>query len=208
MAQSREIDEARVTLFLQDGGTRMGPLATLGADGLRTLLDEGSTSFGVPRAFALTVSNSWFDGRRSCDRALVPHETLPPAMEIDSVAILRHVAALAPRSRWWDLLVYQHWRPMEADGSRLYQALMPDQAREVAAILGPLPVRRLLVVGTGFYEGSIRAFAETLAQGRRTLETLGLFWYFSGDDITDQAFDRRSGSRKAVETRPSPCPLT
>src|SRR5690606_18110343 len=79
---------------------------------------------------------------------------------------------------------YQHWGEPDADGARAYRALTADDAARVAEILRGGPVRRLILLATGFAEGSIRALAEGF--GTHRLELLGFFFAFGGDDLTDK----------------------
>lgn len=175
---------AGVQVVVSDGTCYTSQLTRFSTDALDALFHHDHTPHGRATSVALHVGTPWFNPNRACDREVLGVDMPPRVLEIDSLALLEHIAEMVPRSLWWDTLVYQHWPPTE-NGSRAFQVLMPSVAPQVAEAMHPLPIRQLYIVATGFYSGAIQAFAERLAEGARTLETLGLFWYFCGDDITD-----------------------
>jgi len=80
-------------------------------------------------------------------------------------------------------VIYQHFNPPTAAGLRPVGSMRVDAAEPVAAALRGGPTRSLILVTGGFMRGAITAFGQAL-EGHE-LDLLGLFWYYSGDDITD-----------------------
>jgi hypothetical protein len=138
-------------------------------------------------------SSQWFNPASPSDRSLTLQTALPPMVETDSLEILQTLQNQqhAPRNGF---VVYQHWWEPSASGGRPVGALKPDQVAPIAAALRGGPTRHFILVTGGFVERSIQRLGLEL-QGH-DLDTLGLFWYFSGDDISDVP----SAAQEIVET--------
>ncbi|MBW4691252.1 MAG: hypothetical protein KME27_05740 [Lyngbya sp. HA4199-MV5] len=144
----------------------------------------------------------WFDPRSPHDLKVTTYLEPQHPIEVDTIENLRlsQSALYAPRNQF---IVYQQWgeRPTERDRAlgvlsnpvtgRIYYALTETAAVAIAEIIRGGPTRNLMLLCTTFMPSAIRAFVDTLTQNETPndapqLEFLGLFWYFSGDDITDE----------------------
>lgn len=105
-------------------------------------------------------------------------------LEVDSLEGLRRSgdASLAPYHRF---VAYQHLGPANSLGVRSYLALSPEDVVDLAAALQEGPAESLLLLSAGFHPGSIRALADRL--DGLVYHTLGFFWCFSGDNLTDDS---------------------
>lgn len=106
----------------------------------------------------------------------------PRVLEVDDLEILSESREVtyAPFHRF---VIYQHWGQPDAQGTRAYQAVTKGVAGQIAEALKNGPTRSVLILASGFAAGSVRALADGLAG--QDFETLGFFWMFGGDDITD-----------------------
>lgn len=124
----------------------------------------------------------WFDPASAHDRKLLPCGAGGEVIVVDSLAAARGIAVESigkPRLT----LNYQQWGPEESDGSRAYFWLDRATAVELGKRLATAPIASLVLVVTMFEPGALCALVDEL----ESLEGLGLFWYFSGDDVTDDA---------------------
>lgn len=89
-----------------------------------------------------------------------------------------------------EFIIYQQWGPTRADGGRSYLWLDIPTAERLAEGISKGFTKNLILVCTMFEPGSIQRFADVLvgsnSSASPSLDLLGLFWYFSGDDITDE----------------------
>lgn len=135
---------------------------------------DGTITFGA------VGSAQWFNPASASDRQLTTYDTLPPMVETDSLEALGQLRD--PKDQF---VVYQHWWPASPDGSRPLGAMKVDHVAPLVKAIKGGPIRQFMLVTGGFVGGAIRALGQQL-QGH-DLEYLGLFWYYSGDDITDDA---------------------
>lgn len=139
--------------------------------------DNGAVAFGA------TGSAPWFNPRSESDRAVLMR-TPTHLLETDDPRVLAEIggAKYAPHH---EFVLYQPWREPGAGGNlRPLGALTQSMTPAIGAALAGGPVKHLFLITGGIFPGALTALRESL-QGHR-LETLGLFWYFSGDDITDE----------------------
>lgn len=140
-------------------------------------LQMGPIDKGDVVVFGAVGSAQWFNPASPADRRLTTYDPLPPLVETDSLSRLQELKH--------EFIIYQHWWPETEEGYRPVGAMRADHAGPLAAALKGGPTRRLMLITGGFVPGAIRALGEQL-EGH-DLEYLGLFFYYSGDDITDDA---------------------
>ena len=140
----------------------------------RTLIREGH------------LQRPFFDFRSAADQRLTTYEGMLP-LEVDTPEGLARTQD-HPFATGADFVVYQNWGPIIRDPQgrpgRTFLWLAEERARELAEHLRGGPTTKLWLVVTMFGPGALRAFADALGPGQ--LEMLGLLWYFSGDDFTDE----------------------
>ena len=89
-----------------------------------------------------------------------------------------------------EFIIYQQWGPTREDGGRPYFWLDIPTAERLAKGVSKGFTKNLILVCTMFEPGSIQRFTDALVGSNSLapppLDLLGLFWYFSGDDITDE----------------------
>lgn len=135
----------------------------------------------------------WFNPSSDDDIALTTYSLAQPQMimEYDELEVLcGYVDELsklggpgtgAPQGRF---LVFQHWGPW-ANGSRPFMALMEPRAKLLGEAIHKSNFSKVMLIVTTFMKGSLRTLADSID---KKLEYLGLLWYFSGDDITDETY--------------------
>jgi len=127
-------------------------------------------------------SAAWFDPRSQDDLRILLRQ--PRALlETDDPQVLARIgeAQYHPHHHF---VLYQPWRePLEDGRKRLLGAMVPSMAGPVGECLRQSPVRHLFLITGGIFKGALGALKEGL--GGHRLETLGLVWHFTGDDITD-----------------------
>ncbi|XGV96017.1 MAG: hypothetical protein ACAF41_25180 [Leptolyngbya sp. BL-A-14] len=138
----------------------------------------------------IVARQPWFDPRSPHDLKVTTYLEPQDPIEVDTIEHLRLSQSdiYSPRNQF---IVYQQWGERLPDGGRPFLALTVPAATAVAEIIRGGPTRNLILICTTFMPGAIRAFADTLTQNEAPhnapqLEFLGIFWYFSGDDITDE----------------------
>lgn len=139
-------------------------------------MDNGAVSFGA------TGSAPWFNPRSESDRNVLM-STPGHVLETDCPKVLADIssAKYAPHNSF---VLYQPWRePTNSSSLRMLGALTQSMAPAIGKALVGGPVRHLFLVTGGIVPGALTALRDAL-QGHR-LETIGLFWYYSGDDMTD-----------------------
>lgn len=126
-------------------------------------------------------SAPWFNPRSEADRRVLM-EDHPAVLETDDPAVLTALGQepCAPHSH---ALLYQPWREPDERGVRLLGALTGEMARATGEALKGSPVEHLYLVTGGILPGALTELRNAL--GGHRLKTLGVFWYFSGDDMTD-----------------------
>lgn len=137
---------------------------------------DGAIGFGA------RGSAPWFNPNSENDRRLLM-STPAALLETDSPQVLKDIAKpkYAPHNQF---VLYQPWREPSSPGNvRLLGALTESMAPEIGAALVGGPVKHFFLITGGVFPGALTALKNAL-QGHR-LETLGLFWYYSGDDMTD-----------------------
>ncbi len=132
-------------------------------------------------------SSQWFHPRSPSDLALTLYPELPALAETDSLELL-------PTLKSAPFIIYQHWWESGPSGARPVGALKADQVEPIAVALRGGQTRNLMLVTAGFVEKAIQRLGLEL-QGH-DLDYLGLFWCFSGDDISDVP----SAAAEIVET--------
>lgn len=127
-------------------------------------------------------SAAWFDPHSQNDLKLLLGR--PDALlETDDPQILANLgeARYHPHHQF---VLYQPWRePVENTTKRLVGAMVPSMAGPVGESVSRSPIRNLFLITGGIFKGALGALKEGL--GGHQLETLGLVWHFTGDDITD-----------------------
>ncbi len=149
-------------------------------------------AFHVPAGdFRLFCSKPWFNKKSVHDLKVVACDEKQTVVEVDTLEYLELTQHEPAFEKLNNFIIFQHWGPdrYADDGTpcRLYQTLTKPAAKAVAKILKGGPTKRFIFLCAGFTSGSIRLFADTLGPGQ--LDMLGLFWYFCGDDITDDLQD-------------------
>jgi hypothetical protein len=134
------------------------------------------------------IQRPFYDPNSAPDRRLTTYgDEAPLPLEVDTPAGLARTQEL-PFSGGADFVVYQNWgqtiRGPAGQLGRSYQWLTEERAQELARMLRGGSTTKLWLVVTMFGPGSLRAFADALGPGQ--IEMLGLLWYFSGDDFTDE----------------------
>jgi hypothetical protein len=138
--------------------------------------DSGAIAYGA------TGSGPWFNPRSESDRNVLM-TTPTHLLETDSPEVLAEIGhgRYAPHH---EFVLYQPW--LEPHGNsqvRLLSALTEAMAPSIGEALAGSPVKHFFLITGGVVPGALNALKDSL-QGHR-LETLGLFWYYSGDDMTD-----------------------
>ena len=140
-------------------------------------LQNGAVAFGA------TGSGNWFSAASPTDRQVLMWQ--PPALlETDSLKVLQTIsqARYAPHNR---CVLYQPWRaPSEPPEVRWLGAMTPEMARPIGQAVHGSPIEHFYLITGGIAVGALNALSDALAGHQ--LQSLGLFWYFSGDDLTDE----------------------
>lgn len=138
----------------------------------------------------ICARSPWFDPRSPHDLKVTTYSEPQDPVEVDTIENLRLSQSnlYSPRNQF---VVYQQWAERLPEGGRHYLALTVPAAAAVAEIIRGGATRNLILLCTTFMPGAIRCFVDALTQNEAPdsapqLEFLGLFWYFSGDDITDE----------------------
>lgn len=127
-------------------------------------------------------SVAWFDPHSKADvKLLMGH---PKALlETDDPRVLAKIGSpqYHPHNQF---VIYQPWRePVEDRTVRLVGAMVASMSGPAGESLAKSPVKHFFLVTGGVFRGALGAFKEGLAG--HPLETLGIVWHFTGDDITD-----------------------
>lgn len=144
-------------------------------------LKIGPVSIGDAVLYGAAGSAAWYNPDSASDRRLL-FEWEQAVLETDCPKVLRasRQSDFAPHHQF---LIYQAWRPEVQPGVRPVGAMNPALGKEIGEALAGGPTQHLVLVTGGFMSGSLAALGESLAGHK--LQTLGLCWHFSGDDITD-----------------------
>ncbi|MFC1745336.1 hypothetical protein ACFL35_15185 [Candidatus Riflebacteria bacterium] len=136
--------------------------------------------------FASPLCHSpWFNPDNPNDLRVTNFSENCSPIEVDSIAALQYVMTdfFAPNNGF---VIYQQWGEEQEDGSRLFFWLDCKTVKLIADIIKGGPTKKLVLLCTTFEPGAIKLLAELLGDDTSSqLEYLGMFWYFSGDDITD-----------------------
>lgn len=135
------------------------------------------------------IQRPFFDPSSAADKRLATYgDRCPIPLEVDTPEGFARTQQ-PPFAAGADFVVYQNWGPTTrgSDGrlGRPFMWLAEERARDLGAALRDGPTTKLWLVVTMFGPGALRAFADAVGPGQ--LEMLGLLWYFSGDDFTDEA---------------------
>lgn len=143
------------------------------------------------RVVRTLVKSPWFNPNSPYDQKVTTYLEPQNPVEVDTPNALRFVQSeeFYPRNQF---VVYQQWGEEIPDVGRPLYWFDLKAATTVAEIIKGGPTRKLILICTTFQPGSIRRFAEEMVQDQsknngNQLEFLGFFWYFSGDDITDDS---------------------
>lgn len=139
-------------------------------------LEGGAITFGA------TGSASWLNPRSENDRKVLMGSPTH-VLETDSPHILADISSdrYAPHHQF---VLYQPWRePQGRSELRLLGALTEAMTPAIGTALQGSPVEHFFLITGGVSPGALTALKNSL-DGHR-LETFGLFWYYSGDDMTD-----------------------
>lgn len=140
----------------------------------------GDNAFG----FGAVGSSAWFNPRSPYDSELLLSEP-SQLMETDSLEVLSKAGEPEYRGQS-EFVLYQPWREPNNNGARMLGAMNSSMANQIGRAVKGSPIRNFFLISGGFSRGSVSALDKAL--GGHQLETLGLFWFFSGDDITDDPF--------------------
>lgn len=122
-------------------------------------------------------SVAWFNPRSGSDVKLLMGAATG-VLETDDPAVL---GRLEPSD---ECVFYQPWRePVEGGTVRLVGATVADMLVPAGQRLAGSGVRHLFLVTGGVFRGALGAFHQALAG--HPLETFGIVWHFTGDDISD-----------------------
>lgn len=136
---------------------------------------------GGAMVYGALGSAPWFNPGSKSDRKVLmgDHQAV---LETDDPAVLAALrgAKYAPHH---GTVLYQPWREPDPRGVRLLGAMTPEMATVAGEALRGGPVEHLYLVTGGILSGALLELRNAL-RGHR-LKTLGVFWYFSGDDMTD-----------------------
>ncbi len=109
--------------------------------------------------------------------------------EVDQIEVFKQLQS-DKYSLGNEFIIFQQWGPTREDGSRPYFWLDIPTAERLAKGVSKGFTKNLILVCTMFEPGAIRRFTDVLIGSNSlaspSLDLLGLFWYFSGDDITDE----------------------
>jgi len=134
---------------------------------------EGSSTYS-----GADGSVAWFNPASQADLRLLMG-TPPGVLETDDPAVLAKIGDYP-----YSCVFYQPWRePVAGRTVRLVGATVADMLRPAGQSLAGSPIQHLFLVTGGIFRGALAALKEGLAGHQ--LETLGLIWHFTGDDITD-----------------------
>lgn len=136
-------------------------------------VEQGGTTYS-----GADGSVAWFNPSSQDDLKLLMG-TPPGVLETDDPAVLAKIGQFP-----YSCVFYQPWRePLENRSVRLVGATVADMLRPAGKSLAGSPVKHFFLVTGGIFRGALAAFQEGLAGHQ--LETLGLIWHFTGDDLTD-----------------------
>jgi hypothetical protein len=127
-------------------------------------------------------SKAWFNPRSQSDCKILMGQPTD-VLETDDPIVLASIGEdrYRPHNQF---VIYQPWRePVNNSTTRLVGAMMPEMAKPMGESLANSPVKHFFMITGGVFRGALGAFKEGL-NGHR-LETLGIVWHFTGDDITD-----------------------
>jgi hypothetical protein len=129
------------------------------------------------------VRQPFYDGNREADVRLICGQQPQPVIEVEDLDTLRSINREGDLGRFNTTIL--QWRPIrEIDGRRGMYWFDRAAARAVGEAIKGGITRRLMLMVTMFEPGALTLLADTVGAGQ--LSTLGLLWYFSGDDITDR----------------------
>lgn len=138
------------------------------------------------------TSRPWFNPSSPADRALTTYTLDEPQLilEFDELEIMgewiKEVARLQTGSNQKgniDFLVFQNWGPATPQG-RSYFFLNAERATELGGYIKISNCQKLMLIVTTFQKGALKVLADSID---KPMAYVGLLWYFSGDDITDEA---------------------
>jgi hypothetical protein len=82
------------------------------------------------------------------------------------------------------VVIYQPWRePLPGSDARLLGAMVSEMSRPIGESLSESSIKHLFLITGGVFSGALGALKDSL--NGHQLETLGIVWHFTGDDITD-----------------------
>ncbi len=148
--------------------------------------DSGAVAFGA------TGSGPWFSPTSESHRQVLMCD--PKAvLETDSPHVLETISQTdhAPHHH---CVIFQPWHDSSRNGKvRWLGAMSPEMGAAIGKAVAGSSIQHLYLATGGVGTGALNALAGTL-DGHQ-LETLGVFWHFSGDDMTDdpKIMDELSG---------------
>ncbi len=133
----------------------------------------------------------FFDISSPHDQKLTTYDSpIESYYEVDQIEVFEQLQSdkYSPGN---EFIIYQQWGPTREDGGRPYFWLDIPTAERLASGISKGFTKNLILVCTMFEPGSIQRFTNVLISNNSlgappSLDLLGLFWYFSGDDITDE----------------------
>lgn len=133
---------------------------------------------------AMCRGRAWFDPNSNSDLRLTTYGPDEPQvmLEVDDLAPLEAFCEkLGASPGKIDFLVFQNWGE-EKNNSRAFFWFSKERAARLGQILRPTRFKKLLLICTTCEAGALRVLADELG---RPMEMVGVCWYFSGDDLTD-----------------------
>jgi hypothetical protein len=132
-------------------------------------------------AFGATGSAPWFNPRSEADLKVLMSQPRS-LLETDDPRVLQQIAA-GQHQPHANFLIYQPWREPAQGNIRMLGALTEAMTPSIGQAVRGSSVKHIFLVSGGISPRALTALKEAL-QGHR-LETIGVFWYYSGDDMTD-----------------------
>lgn len=141
--------------------------------------DEG----GAPVITGFRHAQPWFGDSQADYRVFFWDLGACPTVETDELGMLKLILSKPEMARF-QMVIYQNFL-RERGGSLAAFWFDKATARELAQAVKGSQVRHLFILCTTFEEGALTELAGALSP--QTLESLGIFYCFSGDDLTDEA---------------------
>lgn len=147
----------------------------------RNLWTDGQGGASVITGFR--HAQPWFGDSQADYRVFFWDLGSIPTIETDEVGIVE-IILRKPEMAPFTMVIYQNFL-RERNGSLVCFWFDKARARELAAAIKGSQVRHLFVLCSTFETGALAELARGLTP--HTLDSLGVFYCFTGDDLTDDA---------------------